>query len=602
MAGLTAHYASLRAYKNGDFSGCLLSIDEDLRRSQAEDRQALLFFKANALYHLARHAEAIQVYRTLLGLEGLATPYRLNALLNYGLISLLLDDPELSGHCLAQYRLEADHEAAIARAWQGVVRVMTGDPGGWQDLQAARSMAECELAVSQIAGLCCLKANRASMAAELYGDDPGVSDCRSEYLLIALFYHFQASHLERAQACLDRLGELSSSPEITLARNYFALQMAWNRGDRGPEILHQARELQDLVGDSCPEYMQQIPAFCNTIVMALGTAPTMLVSRRHGIVGDSLPIFSLRRSIDKYAPTELNVLVLGESGTGKELVARALHAASNRASGPFVAVNCFHLGSNLAEAKLFGYRKGAFSGATADTPGFVQKANGGTLFLDEIGELPPETQANLFRFLDNGIFYPLGSANEERASIRVIAATNQDLRDNTDFRQELYHRLSGVVLRLPRLVEREDDLRSLSQYRVTELNSLHGKSKVICEAAILELYKHAFPGNVRELFNVITRAWYNAGHEIRPEHLELLEPVTLRHTASDEWAPDLEREQLDFDELTARYASRLVRDVHDRLGGKVKDTARRLNMSERSVYRWISKPEDDSATGDAASR
>jgi hypothetical protein len=466
MAGLTAHYASLRAYQAGDYTGCLDSINEDLKRCRPEDQQALLFYKANTLYRLARHAEAIPVYRHLLAMPGPGGAFRLNALLNYGLISILMDDPELSGNCRKQYEQEEDHDRAIALAWLGVVDVLSGRAVGWQHLHDALTIPTREqLPVIQLGGLCCLKANNAAMAFSLCNNEPDIGACRSEYMLIALFFHFESSDPERAAHCLTRLADLNQSPEINLSRRYFELRMAWNRGVRGQEILKLAQDLQDQVGENCPEYMQQIPAFCNSVINTLGTAPAILVSRRHGIVGDSMPIFNLRRSIDKYSPTELNVLILGESGTGKELVARALHAASPRSNAPFVAVNCFHLGSNLAEAKLFGYRKGAFSGATADTAGFVQKANGGTLFLDEIGELPAETQANLFRFLDNGIFYPLGSANEERSSIRVIAATNQDLRDNPDFRQELYHRLSGVVLRLPRLVERGEDLRSLSQYK-----------------------------------------------------------------------------------------------------------------------------------------
>ncbi len=591
MAGLLATYASLKAYDRRDYQACVTGIDSDLDRCTPEHRQALLFYKANALYHLSRHAEAVRAYRKLLAQEDLNPAYRNNALLNYGMIAVLLDDTRLSGECLDQYRQDAGHRAGIAKAWQGLVRVMDHDGSGWQLLAEGLENPQDGAATRQMLGLACLKCRDLSKAAPVLRDIPP-EECESEYLLTACFYHGLEEDISLAQRCITRLRELGNSRELELMVEYFQLRLAWKEGRRDTELLEQARALQARIGDQCPEHMQEIPRLCNSVISQLGNPPTILVSQRHGIVGDSEPIFELRRAIDKYASTDLNVLILGESGTGKELVARALHEQSHRADKNFVAVNCYHLGSNLAEAKLFGYLKGAFSGAAADTIGFVQRADGGTLFLDEIGELPLETQANLFRFLDNGIFYPLGSAHEVRSNVRVIAATNQDLRNRDGFRQELYHRLNQVKLRLPRLVERDQDLRTLAQFRVTQLNRENGLYKTIGEAALHALEQHAFPGNVRELFNTLTSAWHKSGHEILPEHLDLEDGIPIHHESSA-WTPQLDREQLDFDALTQSYSRRIVKQIHAECGGNVKQTARRLNMSERSVYRWIQKSEEN---------
>lgn len=307
------------------------------------------------------------------------------------------------------------------------------------------------------------------------------------------------------------------------------------------------------------------------------------------MIGESPQLEQVREQIDLYANSDLNVLIRGASGTGKELVAIAFHQNSRRRDQSFVPVNCFHLGTQLAEARLFGHRKGAFTGAAQDAPGFVHEAHGGTLFLDEVGELPLEAQANLFRFLDSGQFRRVGSTELEKANVRVIAATNQDLSQDSRFRHELYHRLGTVIIDLPPLAERGTDVLHIARCRVAELNVLGGFTKTLSVESERKLGSYDWPGNVRELLNVIDRAWHASSQEIAPDVLRFDRRISLQVAASAGWVPDLQRDVVDLDDAVNRYTARLVQEMHARCNRDAAETARRLNISERTVYRWIKK-------------
>ena len=313
------------------------------------------------------------------------------------------------------------------------------------------------------------------------------------------------------------------------------------------------------------------------------------------MIGESPRLEQVREQIDLYANSDLNILIRGDSGTGKELVAIALHQNSGRRDQGFVPVNCYHLGTQLAEARLFGHRKGAFTGATQDSPGFVHEAHGGTLFLDEVGELPLEAQANLFRFLDSGQFRRVGSTTLEKANVRVIAATNQDLSHDSRFRHELYHRLGTVVIDLPPLAERGNDVLQIARCRVAELNVLNGFNKGLAPEAEKKLLAHDWPGNVRELLNVIDRAWHASSQEIAGDVLRFDRGVPLHMVASLGWAPDLQPDVVDLDESVNRYTARLVHEMLERCNRDTAEAARRLNISERTVYRWMKR--NDQFTG-----
>ena len=220
----------------------------------------------------------------------------------------------------------------------------------------------------------------------------------------------------------------------------------------------------------------------------------------------------------------INVLVTGESGTGKELVARAIHGGSPRSGGPFIAVNCVAIPTELAESTFFGHVRGAFTGATADRKGCFELADGGTLFLDEIGDMPVGMQAKLLRVLEDGKVTPIGSTRERRVNVRIVAATNADLDRQIAtgaFRQDLYFRLCQFCVRLPPLRERKDDIPQLAHHFVKLFAREMGLlAPGITPAVFRSLTLHAFPGNVRELKNIIERCLIESGGEtIEIEHL-----------------------------------------------------------------------------------
>lgn len=227
------------------------------------------------------------------------------------------------------------------------------------------------------------------------------------------------------------------------------------------------------------------------------------------IVGKSGAMKRVFSMIDKIAPFDTNVLITGESGTGKELVAKAIHNRSIRADKPFIAINCASLPAELLESELFGYTKGAFTGAYTSKRGLIDEANGGTLFLDEIGEMPLSLQAKLLRFLEEKKIRPIGSSNEIDIDVRIIAATNKtltDLLEKGDFREDLYYRLSTFEIRLPSLRERREDIPLLIDHFVKLFSRKFQKNIIKIEPAFVDfIIQQELKGNVRELKNIIER-------------------------------------------------------------------------------------------------
>jgi transcriptional regulator with PAS, ATPase and Fis domain len=280
-----------------------------------------------------------------------------------------------------------------------------------------------------------------------------------------------------------------------------------------------------------------------------------------------------------------NVLITGESGTGKELVARAIHCSSPRSRAAFIAVNCVAIPAELAESMLFGHVRGAFTGATSDRKGCFELADGGTLFLDEIGDMPPPLQAKLLRVLEDGEVVPVGASHGRRVEARVVAATNADLHDRIAkgiFREDLYFRLARYLVELPPLRDRVEDIGVLAEHflRLFAAEMRVPRPVLTCRALQL-LESYAFPGNIRELKNMIERALIESGGDpIEPAHLRLLGRSLRRVREAVEPRPPA---ALPLNLQAAEQA--LMKRALDETAGNVVEAARLLGVNRSRIYR-----------------
>jgi len=320
------------------------------------------------------------------------------------------------------------------------------------------------------------------------------------------------------------------------------------------------------------------------------------------LLGRSKPMQMVFELIAKISSARTNVLITGESGTGKELVARALHTEGSRASGAFVAVNCGAIPDELMESELFGHVKGAFTGAVADRPGLFREADGGTLFLDEIGELSLGLQVKLLRALQEKKVKPVGGTGEQDVDVRVVAATNRELEAEVArgaFRQDLYYRLNVIELRLPPLRQRREDVPLLVEHFLRRFAKDQGKAlSALTPAAIKRLEEYDFPGNVRELENIIERAVaLAAGPVIDVDDLPVLRTAAVKSAAPTGEIPD---DGIDLDRLVADYERAWVQKALDKTGGVRKKAAHLLGITFRSMRYRLEKlgMEKGDASGD----
>jgi DNA-binding NtrC family response regulator len=312
-----------------------------------------------------------------------------------------------------------------------------------------------------------------------------------------------------------------------------------------------------------------------------------------GLIGNSARMQAVYKLAIGVAQTSSTVLLLGESGTGKELTARAIHQHSARAEKAFVALNCSAIPVDLVESELFGHMRGAFTGATATRPGLFESADGGTLFLDEVGDLPPLAQVKLLRALQEGEVKRVGSNETRTVDVRVIAATNVDLKTRIGagrFREDLYYRLNVVAISLPRLRERPDDIPLLAQHFVQKYAQRANRPvRGISGAALEVLLAQSWPGNVRELENAIEHAVvFCATEMIEPENLPIsLEPKAAA-SAPGAFPSLVVHADLPFRDAKARalksFEEAYFREVLERTDGNVSEAARRAGL-DRSNFR-----------------
>ena len=324
--------------------------------------------------------------------------------------------------------------------------------------------------------------------------------------------------------------------------------LAWNRG----QLQKENRQLKAIIQRSLP---------------------------KTNMIGDSPAMQQVNRLIERAGPTDKAILIQGESGTGKELVARALQAQSLRAEQPFVTINCAALPEQLVESELFGHEKGSFTGATATKPGLFEVADGGTLFIDEIGELPLSLQPKLLRVLEDGSLRRVGSHKERKVSVRIVAATNRDLATEAAegrFREDLYYRINVLTIELPPLRERGSDV-------VLLISSFLGKDWKCSDQAHQALVNYSWPGNVRQLINVIERAKILADDGVieiddLPSEVVNSEPLVRPADASESIRSTTRLEDIERDHVVSVLAQH---------NGNKAQTARALGIHRRKLYRLL---------------
>ncbi len=310
------------------------------------------------------------------------------------------------------------------------------------------------------------------------------------------------------------------------------------------------------------------------------------------MIGKSNGMLKVYSLVKKVADTTANVLITGESGTGKELVAGAIHENSSRKDKPFVAINCGGIPENLLESELFGYMKGSFSGAHADKPGLFEVAHRGTIFLDEIGELPPFLQVKLLRVVQEKTFRRIGGTKNIKVDVRIISATNQDLEQkvkDSDFREDLYYRLNVIPVKIPPLRERNEDIPLLARYFIEKYSKEFGKEiKKISPYALRLLMGYPFPGNVRELENIIERS-------VALETTNIILPENLVMAGADKIDQDtvlndsIPEEGINLNKELARVEGLLIKKALQKTNGSKTKAAKLLDISFDSLRYRLEK-------------
>ena len=306
-----------------------------------------------------------------------------------------------------------------------------------------------------------------------------------------------------------------------------------------------------------------------------------------GMVGRSQSFSRMLEMVRRAAPSDITVLLLGESGSGKELAAKAVHDGSSRSRGPFITVECSGLTESLFESELFGHERGAFTGAVGRKKGLIEAARGGTLFLDEIGEIPLPQQVKLLRLIETGTYRTVGGIEPQHADFRLVCATHRDLKKMVDegrFRQDLFYRISAFPVILPSLADRAEDLELLINSLLTRIPGAEGYS--VTDAALRVLREYTFPGNIRELRNILERGMLLADDQrIGIEHLPAeCQQLNTEHVSVPAGGVSLAN-VIPLDQLERYYLQR----ISAKFKGDNRSLAERLGVSERTLYRKLSK-------------
>jgi DNA-binding NtrC family response regulator len=363
---------------------------------------------------------------------------------------------------------------------------------------------------------------------------------------------------------------------------------------RPQRFVSKERPLITEVDLNAPEFPIVRSPICRTEPITSPPSNYEAVVQNLGIVSDHP---SMRKALEmgsSLAPSTVPILILGETGTGKELFARFIHQLSGRSSAPFVPLNCAAIPKDLAESVLFGHRKGAFTGAVSDQPGVFDRADHGTLFLDEIGELPVSSQAKLLRVLEDGLVEPIGDKKSHKADARVIAATNQDLGraiKRGQFREDLYYRLNVGEIRLPALRERKSDIPKLALYILDQVNATIKNPKRLSPSALARLENHSWPGNVRDLENVIERSARLTRQDLLDaDDLMISEPITYADPLAALPEPS---EGFSLEDFVGSARKQLILRAMELARGNQSEAARLLGITPQAVHKFLRKSTSD---------
>lgn len=361
--------------------------------------------------------------------------------------------------------------------------------------------------------------------------------------------------------------------------------------------------------DSLKTLLQEVENACNLVTQIAFSAPKLYFKKENTMVGDSSEITKVYDIIEKLSKVESSVLIEGESGTGKELVAKAIHFNSKRKKKPFVAINCGAIPENLIESELFGFEKGSFTGATHNKMGKFQQAYGGTLFLDEIGDISLQMQVKLLRVLQEKVFSPLGSLKEIESNVRIIAATNKNLTElikQEKFRLDLYYRINVLPIKLPPLRERTEDIPELVMHLIEKFNKTFDHQIERADHESLEYLKsYPWPGNIRELANVIERCFImESSSTIKKntleEHLRINQKInqerkeTEAKVQSIHVEPEVKQEKdqnpnLNFQAMKEKFEKDFLVSALQSNSGKINQTALKTKIPKVTLLRKIAK-------------
>jgi len=363
---------------------------------------------------------------------------------------------------------------------------------------------------------------------------------------------------------------------------------------RPDKFVSKDRPLISEVDLTSPDFPTVRSNVCDVDVPDLSSQDYNTVIKKLGIVGDHPVMKKALETGAILAPSLTPILLLGETGTGKELFAKFVHLLSRRQADKFIPLNCAAIPKDLVESILFGHKRGSFTGATADQTGKFDQADRGTLFLDEIGELPLNTQAKLLRVLADGIIEPLGGTKPHKVDVRIIAATNLDIRkaiNKKQFREDIYYRLNVGEIKLPPLRDRKSDIPKIALHVLDRINSTLKRRKRLSPDALTRLHNHSWPGNVRDLENVIERSARLARQDVlNANDLIISEPVTYADPLAALPEPD---ENFSLEKYVTSVRNQLILRAIEIARGNKSEAARLLGITPQAVHKFLKKKENN---------